>query len=1224
VFVVQWKNVTRSPQGSTADNYTFQIRLNEATGRADVVYGTMSITAAVGAQIGASAVNADMITLATRYSVTDWMRPRLNSGKESIALANWGPASGTTYTFGAATTTDVGITGLASPSGKFNANTNQTVQVVLRNNGTTALDSVEVRWAVNGIDRTTIRVYPSPKLQKGETFTVNLGTVNFTAGSFNTITAWTDKPNGAQDLFSGNDGLLAYLAPRTQGNVNVATTANPGVFSSFRDGIRYLEVAGISGNVTLQAFNGSYNEQLIIPPIDNTVNGGTVTIAKAANNTATITWQPSNNPNAVYGAYESDFAQVTLLPNAAVRITNMVFTLPNGVNTGGNIYGYSLGAVEIDRCTFNGPNNYLTMSNPKYSVSVDGGPINIRENSFSNLPYGIYANGTTGSQDKITDNTMSNYYSGGIFCNSNNVLVTGNTLTGASGANTSYGIGVQGAGTVSANRVSSDVSSQAASSARGIEATSNYGNVNGPHGLLMANNMVGVSASGTAIGLVCSPDAGSAVTKVIHNTVHVTATAGVGNSVAGYFPGNTKIQIINNIFSNPGSGSNGGYAVYIEEPGVGVILDVMDFNDLYTTGTYVGYFHGNIIRNTTGNPLTAWRTATGKDQNSSAIAPVFVGGQDLHLKNMLAGLYGSAATIATVGTDIDGETRVKPYMGADELKPQVKILEHPVSRYACFSETFQLICVADVTPGATVTYQWYRDGVKLNGRTGSVLVVTNAGYSASGAYTCEVQGSDGTVTTAVQSDPATVIVVRPTNIVVQPVSQPVALETTVTLEVEAEAIGAPDDFVPTYQWKKHFWNGTAYQDTNVLDNNRITGSKSNRLTIHEVGSKDTTDTYLCTVTGYCGTVNTRAVRLFIPIVSASTSTPTACIGGMVNIECLALPGAAAGSTVRYQWYHEQAMLSNGPNVTGAKDKALRITNATQADAGTYTCVVTYDDVEITSNTVQVVMGTSPTIATQPKGDTVCEGGTITLSVVGNGEALSYRWFKGTSELIGATNATLVIQNANAVHVGTYNVLVANPCGGIVSQVADIGIKTAPTVTKQPTDVNKFDGDTIKLSVEASGAGPITYQWLRNDTVLVGATEQTLLIASAKGSDKGVYKCIVSNECGSDTSRTANVLITVGVSSEVLARDGYVLGTAVPNPAADNVTFNYTLPTAEHVTLSLSNSVGQHVAVLFEGISDAGEHTFRFSALDLHLAPGVYNFTIVAGRFAAVQQVIIVR
>lgn len=1228
-FVVQWKNATRAPQGSTEDSYNFQIRLDEATGLANIVYGSMTITGAVGAQIGASSSNVGEIAFTVSYWLNDWMHPYIGMATECMALENWGPASGTTYTVGTATSADARVSKVTSPAGKFNANTTQTVKVKVVNAGSNPIDSVQITWAVNGTTRSTMRYYANPRLQPGDEVEVTLGNVTFTAGTFNTITAWTSSPNGVIDQYPGNDVMQFYMAPRVSGRLYLATTGNAGVFANFKNLMRHLVTAGISGNTNVHVYNGNYTEQILVPKIDNALNGGIVTLQNAANNSPSIGWDPLNSPNGYYSSYEYDYAQLTVLEGASVAVDGLRFRLPNGLNWGGNLLCAGTSQVQIKNCTFVGPDNYKTMTNPMYSVTMYGGPFTFSNNNIDNMQTGLYVNGSSSSADVVSNNTITNFTETGAQISSLNVDVDGNTIVSAANATDyAYGLGVSGAGWLRNNEVTINIPNQTQSYGIGVECVSSNGYPNGPHGLLIYNNMVSVAASGTSLGLVCQPDAGNVTTKLYNNSVLITGGAPAENSVALYVPGDAPIDIVNNVLENRGTGANGGYAVYVDNVNPANVLQTVDFNDLMTSGPNVGYFMADIVRNAVGNPLTAWRTATGKDANSVSVSASFVSNSNLHLNSIQNALFGSAVTLATVNTDIDGDQRYKPYMGADEVRPNVKVLESPQSRYACLGESFQLICVANTTQGAITTYQWYKDGVKLQGSTGSILVMHSVGYPASGSYTCVVTCSDGTSSVSDTSEAATIIVVRNTSIVKQPVSQPVGMGSTVTLEVEAEAIGAPTEFQPQYQWKKHYWSvqNQAYLDTNVVDNNHVTGSKSNRLTIAGVTSADTMDTYVCVVIGYCGTVTSKQARLYMPLIAASTSTPVACDGGSVNVEVIVIPESIPGSTVEFQWYHGANALQNSARITGSNTKALRITGATSADAGEYHCVIVYNgaDVTVESNSVTVVMGTPPAIATQPSADTVCAGSPMAITVDANGGGLRYQWYKGTTAIPGAVASQYSVGAASEADAGAYSVTVTNPCGTVTSEVVEVVVNTKPVIVTQPTDVAINTGDTLRMWVEATGTAPVSYQWYRDTTMIIGATDSVYVVDSARAEDQGLYSCTVTNACGTDSSITAFANVTVVGVAEDVVLTGYSLGSASPNPTTDGAQFMFALPTAQMVRVVLLNTVGSVVAELYNGFASNGAHTVRVQASAMNLPAGVYTYTIQAGAFVASKRVVVVR
>jgi hypothetical protein len=79
------------------------------------------------------------------------------------------------------------------------------------------------------------------------------------------------------------------------------------------------------------------------------------------------------------------------------------------------------------------------------------------------------------------------------------------------------------------------------------------------------------------------------------------------------------------------------------------------------------------------------------------------------------------------------------------------------------------------------------------------------------------------------------------------------------------------------------------------------------------------------------------------------------------------------------------------------------------------------------------------------------------------------------------------------------------------------------ITKQPKGGLVGIGDTLSLSVEASGSTP-QYQWFRNGTAIVGANSATYTVLSATTNNAGTYFVRVSNAVS--TNNSANAVIEV--------------------------------------------------------------------------------------------------
>lgn len=87
-------------------------------------------------------------------------------------------------------------------------------------------------------------------------------------------------------------------------------------------------------------------------------------------------------------------------------------------------------------------------------------------------------------------------------------------------------------------------------------------------------------------------------------------------------------------------------------------------------------------------------------------------------------------------------------------------------------------------------------------------------------------------------------------------------------------------------------------------------------------------------------------------------------------------------------------------------------------------------------------------------------------------------------------------------------------------------------------------------------------------------------------------------------------------------DRYSLSQNYPNPFNPTSVIRYGVPQSSHVTLALYNLLGQRVALLDEGIKEAGYHEVTVRADGL--ASGVYVYRLEAGSFVAVKKLILLK
>jgi hypothetical protein len=97
------------------------------------------------------------------------------------------------------------------------------------------------------------------------------------------------------------------------------------------------------------------------------------------------------------------------------------------------------------------------------------------------------------------------------------------------------------------------------------------------------------------------------------------------------------------------------------------------------------------------------------------------------------------------------------------------------------------------------------------------------------------------------------------------------------------------------------------------------------------------------------------------------------------------------------------------------------------------------------------------------------------------------------------------------------------------QIALIGQVSPPAatpakITAQSTDVTVFSGTNVTLSVSATGTAPLTYEWFKDGTMLIGQASASLLLTNISGINAGSYYVVVKNPGGSVNS--SNMVVRV--------------------------------------------------------------------------------------------------
>jgi hypothetical protein len=90
---------------------------------------------------------------------------------------------------------------------------------------------------------------------------------------------------------------------------------------------------------------------------------------------------------------------------------------------------------------------------------------------------------------------------------------------------------------------------------------------------------------------------------------------------------------------------------------------------------------------------------------------------------------------------------------------------------------------------------------------------------------------------------------------------------------------------------------------------------------------------------------------------------------------------------------------------------------------------------------------------------------------------------------------------------------------------------APSITTQPSTQTVNPGQTATFTVVASGAAPLTYQWMRNGRAIAGATSPAYTTPAAAVGDNGAgFSVTIANAAGQTASATAALTVNPAAQS----------------------------------------------------------------------------------------------
>lgn len=190
--------------------------------------------------------------------------------------------------------------------------------------------------------------------------------------------------------------------------------------------------------------------------------------------------------------------------------------------------------------------------------------------------------------------------------------------------------------------------------------------------------------------------------------------------------------------------------------------------------------------------------------------------------------------------------------------------------------------------------------------------------------------------------------------------------------------------------------------------------------------------------------------------------------------------------------------------------------------------------------------------------------------------------------------------------------------------------SAPSISAQPLSISAPEGGNVTFSVIAAGTAPLSYQWQRNGSDVIGATSAQYTLAPVQASDNSsLWTVIVRNSAGSATSSAAKLTVA---SKSLLAGailgnsfNGYVeingiavddSGTIYLSDRADDSHLRVVTQQGVSYKLTLTANAGDATAPLSQVVSLARDATGNFYATDqgcaIHKISPTGLLTILAG------------
>uniref|UniRef100_A0A672JL07 Contactin-3 n=1 Tax=Salarias fasciatus TaxID=181472 RepID=A0A672JL07_SALFA len=349
--------------------------------------------------------------------------------------------------------------------------------------------------------------------------------------------------------------------------------------------------------------------------------------------------------------------------------------------------------------------------------------------------------------------------------------------------------------------------------------------------------------------------------------------------------------------------------------------------------------------------------------------------------------------------------------------------------------------------------------------------------------------------------------------------------------------------------------------------------------VHSKHNKPDEGTYQCVATiDNLGSISSRTARLAVagmPRFASQPSPATVRLGDSQVMAC----EVNADLVPFARWEKDRQPLEPSGRLLQLPSGALVISNASEADAGLYRCLVENVGSSKASDEAQLQTtpdAPHPLFLVQPVPVAKVAGSSVLLPCVATGyPAPHIRWMLGDKPLEESdgrlellAGGSLQIYNLTEEDGGVYT-CVAEGSNGTVEAQAQLTIQVPPQFVKRPANIYAHESMDIVFECEVSGSPAPTVKWVKNGDAVIPSDyfkiikEHNLQVLGLVKSDEGFYQCLAENSAGNIQSSAQLIILdhdvalpsfpppslTPNTTDHVTPGSGGAAGPAGPTPSA---------------------------------------------------------------------------